>query len=202
MKKKVLAVILAAALALTMAGCGGGSTKNRTEENATEEITLDLTEETQEELPEETPSEQNPSGEEPSEEAKGTEEAAVEDAADVTELLGTDELEQYKGQKVVFRGMKSVDIEDAGGDLIRFLYNGKGTGDTGDDLYFCMEKNDETYSFIVKAGQCGPETEVYQAIETMEEDALVDLVGYVEFIEYEGPNPDIIAAITSVIPAK
>lgn len=201
MKKKVLAVILAAALALTMAGCGGGG-KSPAEDKEPEEITLDLTDAAQEEEnPEEDLSKQNPSEEDLSKEAD-TKEAAVEDARDVTELLGTDELAQYKGQKVILRGMKSVDIEDAGGDLIRFLYNSKGTGDTGDDLYFCMEKDGETYSFIVKAEQCGPETEVYQAIETMEEEAVVDLVGYLEFIEYEGPNPDIIVAVTGVTPAK
>ena len=122
----------------------------------------------------------------------------IAEAMDVTDLLGTEELQQYQNRKVVFRDMVSVDIEDVGGDLIRFLYNSEGTGDTGDDLYFCMEKDGQAYTFMVEADLCGPDTELYQMIENFEidEEAILDLEGYLCW--NDGPLPH----ITSMIPVE
>lgn len=113
----------------------------------------------------------------------------IAEAQDVTDLLGKEKLEDLQNRKVSFKSLKSVDIEDIGGDLLRLLYNSEGTGDTGDDLYFNVQKGKKTYTFLIAADLCGPETEVYQAVENMKEFAIMDLEGYL-FWE-EGPKPHI-----------
>ena len=113
----------------------------------------------------------------------------IAEAKDVTDLLGKDELVEYQNQKVAFKGLKSVDTEDPGGDLLRFLYGTDGNGYPGDDLYFSVEKDGETYLFTVESYLCGPDTDVYKAVESVEEDAIVDLEGFLYW--YEGPNPHI-----------
>ena len=67
----------------------------------------------------------------------------IAEAQDITDLLGTEDLADYKNRKVCFKGMKSVDFEDPGGDLLRYAYGPDGNGDRGDDLYFCAETGNE-----------------------------------------------------------
>lgn len=99
------------------------------------------------------------------------------EADDVTDLLGKDNLAAYKNHLVSFRGLKSVDTEDAGGDLLRFFYGPDGNGDPGDDLYFSAEKDGNTCLFKVESDLCGEGTPVYDKVTYVEEDAVIDLVG-------------------------
>lgn len=196
MKKKFLAALLAAALILSLAGCGSTSGKasgnDPSADSAAEE--QDVEEEADED---EAEVDAEAADAENAETDKAGADAAVSDEianlVDVTDLLGTDDLEQYKDQKIAIKGVKSVDTEDPGGDLLRFLYGPDGNGDPGDNLYFSVEKDGKTYQFIVDASICGPETKVYQTVESVEEDAIVDLVGIVRWNE----GPDI--AITDMI---
>lgn len=113
----------------------------------------------------------------------------IAEAADVTDLLGTDGLADYMNRKILIRDVKSVDTEDLGGDLFRFLYDTDGNGDPGDDLYFSIEKDGKTYLLVVESSLCGPDTDVYKAVESVEEDAMVDLEGFLYW--NDGPAPHI-----------
>ena len=181
MKKKLLAVLLTAALVLSLAGCGGSSGKTSGNDPSADAA---AEEQAEEETGEDKAEAEEPETDEAEDDAAESDESA--NLVDVTDLLGTDDLEQYRDQKVAIKGVKSVDTEDPGGDLLRFLYGTDGNGDPGDDLYFSVEKDGKTYQFIVDASICGPETEVYQTVENVEEDAIVDLVGIVRW--NEGPD--------------
>ena len=182
MKKKLLTVLLAAVLVLSLAGCGGSSGKASGNDPSADAAVEEEAEE------EETDDDEAEAEELETDEAEDDAAESDESAnlVDVTDLLGTDDLEQYRDQKVAIKGVKSVDTEDPGGDLLRFLYGPDGNGDSGDNLYFSVEKDGKTYQFIVDASICGPETEVYQTVENVEEDAIVDLVGIVRW--NEGPD--------------
>ena len=190
MKKKLLAVLLTVALGLSLAGCGGSSGKaSGNDPSADAAVEEDVEEE-------ETDDDEAEAENSETDEADAAESAESADLVDVTDLLGTDELEQYQDQKIAIKGVKSVDTEDPGGDLLRFLYGTDGNGDSGDDLYFSVEKDGKTYKFIVDASICGPETKVYQTVENVEEDAIVDLEGILRWNE----GPDI--AITNMTVRK
>ena len=181
MKKKLLTVLLAAVLVLSLAGCGGSSGKASGNDPSADAA---AEEQAEEETGEDKAEAEEPETDEAEDDAAESDESA--NLVDVTDLLGTDDLEQYRDQKVAIKGVKSVDTEDPGGDLLRFLYGPDGNGDSGDNLYFSVEKDGKTYQFTVDASICGPETEVYQTVENVEEDAIVDLVGIVRW--NEGPD--------------
>lgn len=102
----------------------------------------------------------------------------IAEAQDVTALLGTDDLAEYKNRKVCFKNLKSVDFEDPGGDMLRYAYGPDGNGDQGDDLYFCGEKEDGTYTFVVESRLFDSKTGLYKAVEELEEDCIMDLEGF------------------------
>ena len=129
----------------------------------------------------------------------------VAPVTDVTEFLGTDELADFMNQKVSFKGMtveaisveasteeatEAAAVEDAA-----FLYNWDGSGAQGDDLYFNVSKDGQTYQFTVESYLCGADTEVYQAVENLKVGDVIDLEGFLYW--YEGANPH----ITAVAPA-
>ena len=101
----------------------------------------------------------------------------VAETEDVTDLLGKDGLTAFKDHLVSFKGLKSVDTEDAGGDLLRFFYGPDGNGGPGDDLYFTAEKDGTAYLFKVESDLCGPGTDIYDKVTYVEEDAVIDLEG-------------------------
>ncbi|MBQ9270184.1 MAG: hypothetical protein IJ206_11850 [Oscillospiraceae bacterium] len=111
---------------------------------------------------------------------------------DVTAMLGTDELEAHQNELVSFKGMT---VEPANGDGAAFLYNWDGSGQEGDDLYFNVSLNGNTYSFTVESYLCGPDTEVYQAVKNLKVGDKIDMEGFLYW--YEGANPH----ITAVTPA-
>lgn len=121
----------------------------------------------------------------------------VAEAFDATELLGTDELVNYQNQFVSFKGLTVESAgKDADGNEVAFLYNWDGSGSEGDDLYFSVSYNGETYSFVVESYLCDASTEVYAAVKALEVGQVIDCEGFLYW--YEGVNPH----ITSVTVAE
>lgn len=118
-------------------------------------------------------------------------------ALDVTELLGTDELIAHQNQFVAFKGMT---VEAAGQDVdgadVAYLYNWDGSGEDGNDLYFNVSLNGETYTFTVESYLCDNTTEVYEAVKNLQIGDVIDMEGFLYW--YEGVNPH----ITSVTAAR
>ena len=106
----------------------------------------------------------------------------VAEAVDVTELLGTDELINKQNQLVAFKGM-TVESEA--------LYKWDGSGKEGDDLYFNVSVNGNTYNFTVESYLCGADTEVYKAVKELKKGDVIDLEGFLYW--YQGVNPHITA---------
>ena len=117
----------------------------------------------------------------------------IADAEDVTALLGTDELIKKQNKKVLFKGVKVEPIKDKDGNEVAFLYNWDGSGAEGDDLYFNVSVNGQTYNFTVESYLCGPDTDVYKAVKDFHIGDVIDLEGFLYW--YEGPNPHITAVL-------
>ena len=111
----------------------------------------------------------------------------IAEAADVTELLGTDELAAHMNEFVAFKGMTVEASKDADGNDVAFLYNWDGSGEKGNDLYFNVSVNGATYNFTVESYLCGADTEVYQAVENLAIGDVIDMEGFLYW--YEGANP-------------
>ena len=107
---------------------------------------------------------------------------------DVTELLGKDELIDHQNELVAFKGM-TVEASNDAGDA--FLYNWDGSGEKGNDLYFKVSVNGESYTFTVESYLCGQDTAVYQAVENLKVGDVIDMEGFLYW--YEGVNPHITA---------
>ena len=104
----------------------------------------------------------------------------IADATDVTALLGTDEMIEHQNQFVAFKGM-TVESEA--------IYKWDGSGADGDDLYFQVSKDGQTYTFTVESYLCGAGTEVYEAVKGLKAGDTVDMEGFCYW--YEGLNPHI-----------
>lgn len=109
---------------------------------------------------------------------------------DVTDLLGTDDLINYQNQFVAFKGM-TVEVagQDADGNDVAFLYNWDGSGEDGNDLYFNVSLNGQTYTFTVESYLCDNTTDVYNAVKNLKIGDTVDMEGFLYW--YEGVNPHI-----------
>ena len=104
----------------------------------------------------------------------------IAEATDVTALLGTDEMIEHQNQFVAFKGM-TVESEA--------IYTCDVSGAGGDDLYFQVSKDGQTYTFTVESYLCGAGTEVYEAVKGLKAGDTVDLEGFCYW--YEGLNPHI-----------
>ncbi len=107
----------------------------------------------------------------------------VATATDVTDLLGTDELIDHQNELVSFTGMTVEEYNDTGK---AFAYK---NDEPGEDLYFMVSLNGETYEFCVESYLCGQDTDVYKAVEALEIGDTVDLEGFLYW--YNGANPHI-----------
>ena len=102
----------------------------------------------------------------------------IAEAADMTALLGTDELIAKQNQKAAFKGLTVEAIE----------YK---NGEPGDDIYVTLGLNGASYSFCVERYLTAPDTEVYTTVGTLQVGDVVDVEAFVYW--YEGPNPHITA---------
>ncbi len=109
----------------------------------------------------------------------------IAEAKDVTGMLGKDELIDYQNQFVSFKGMT---VEDAGNGQA-FLYKWDNSGSDGDDLYFNVSLDGNTYTFTVESYLCDNTTEVYSAVKNLQIGDVVDMEGFLYW--YEGVNPHI-----------
>ena len=108
---------------------------------------------------------------------------------DVTDLLGTDALIDHQNEFVSFTGLTVAPSTDANGNEAAFLYNWDGSGEKGNDLYFNVTVNGQTYNFCVESYLCGQDTEVYQAVEALQIGDVINAEGFLYW--YEGVNPHI-----------
>ena len=107
-------------------------------------------------------------------------------AEDVTSMLGKDDLINHQNKFVSFKGMT---VEAAGGNDVAYLYKWDGSGQDGDDLYFNVSLNGETYTFTVESSLCDNTTDVYAAVKNLNIGDTVDMEGFLYW--YEGANPHI-----------
>ena len=105
---------------------------------------------------------------------------------DVTSLLGTDALALEMNKFVAFKDMT---VEAIGDDGAAFLYSYDGSGTEGDDLYFKVSKNGQTYTFTVESYLCGKDTDVYKQVKELKVGDTVDMEGFLYW--YNGANPHI-----------
>ncbi len=110
----------------------------------------------------------------------------VAEPVDVTDLLGTDDLINHQNQLVSFTGMTVEAADDNGA---AYLYNYDGSGTDGDDLYFKVSKDGETYTFTVESYLCDNTTDVYKAVKELKVGDTVDMEGFLYW--YDGVNPHI-----------
>lgn len=121
----------------------------------------------------------------------------VAEPVDMTELLGKEDLIEHQNELVAFKGM-TVEVagQDEDGNDVAFLYAWDGSGQDGDDLYFNVSANGETYTFTVESYLCDNTTEVYDAVKNLQIGDVIDMEGFLYW--YEGVNPH----ITSVTAAE
>lgn len=114
----------------------------------------------------------------------------VAKAEDVTALLGTDELISKQNMFVAFKGM-TVEAagQDADGNDVAYMYKWDGSGQDGDDLYFNVSYNGQTYTFTVESYLCDNTTDVYAAVKGLNIGDTIDMEGFLYW--YEGVNPHI-----------
>ena len=119
----------------------------------------------------------------------------IAEAEDVTALLGTDELASKINKKVAFKDMTVEPIKNKDDEDVAFIYNYDGSGERGPDtdLYFNVSVNGQTYTFTVESYLCGPDSDVYKAIEDLKIGDVIDLEGFLYW--YNGPNPHITAVV-------
>ncbi|MDE6530266.1 MAG: hypothetical protein K2K96_05765 [Lachnospiraceae bacterium] len=110
----------------------------------------------------------------------------VAEPLDVTDILGVeDELIAHQNELVSFTDMT---VEDAGNGEA-FMYNWDNSGTDGDDLYFNVSANGETYSFVVESYLCDNTTDVYAAVKNLQIGDVVSMEGFLYW--YNGANPHI-----------
>ncbi len=115
----------------------------------------------------------------------------IAEPLDVTELLGTEELIGHQNEYVTFTGLTVEASKDADGNEAAYLYNWDGSGTDGDDLYFNVSANGQTYTFLVESYLCDSSSEVYQAVKNLKAGDTIDAEGFLYW--YEGVNPHITA---------
>lgn len=113
----------------------------------------------------------------------------VAEPLDVTDSLGSDDLEKYMNQSIAMKGLKVEASKDANGEDAAFLYNYDGSGTEGDDLYFNVSANGATYTFTVESYLCGKDTDVYKAVENLNIGDTIDIEGFLYW--YEGAQPHV-----------
>lgn len=81
----------------------------------------------------------------------------------------------------------TVEAANDAGDA--FLYKWDGSGTEGDDLYFNVSLDGNTYTFTVESYLCDKDSDVYKAVQNLKVGDVVDMEGFLYW--YEGVNPHI-----------
>lgn len=115
----------------------------------------------------------------------------IAEPADVTALIGAEDLAAYQNKYVKFSKMTVEPKTDSSGEQVAFLYNWDGSGKDGDDLYFDASAGGEKLTFTVESSLCGPDTDVYKAVKSLKVGDTVDLNGFLYW--YNGANPHIVS---------
>ena len=113
----------------------------------------------------------------------------VAEAEDMTALLASEELVNHQNKFASFKGMTVEASKDAEGNDVAFLYNWDGSGEDGNDLYFNVSLDGQTYTFTVESYLCDNTTDVYAAVKNLQIGDVVDMEGFLYW--YEGANPHI-----------
>lgn len=113
----------------------------------------------------------------------------VAEPLDATSLLTDEALIDHQNEFASFKGMTVEPSTDADGNEVAFLYNWDGSGSQGDDLYFNVSVDGNTYTFTVESYLCGKDTDVYKAVEALNVGDVVDMEGFLYW--YEKVNPHI-----------
>lgn len=100
----------------------------------------------------------------------------IAEAADLTSLLGKDEMFDHQNELAAFKGMTVKAIE----------YK---NGEPGDDIYVTLTKDGADYSFCVEVYLTGTDSDVYKTVSSLKTDDVVDVEAFVYW--YEGMNPHI-----------
>ena len=116
-------------------------------------------------------------------------------AKDVTALLASEELVKSQNQFVAFKGMTVEASKDADGNDVAYLYKWDGSGQDGDDLYFNVSLDGNTYTFTVESYLCDSSTDVYAAVKALNIGDKIDMEGFLYW--YEGVNPHITSVKTA-----
>ena len=112
----------------------------------------------------------------------------IAEPVDITNLLGTDEIEAHMNQAI---SVKDAIVADKGGGAA-FYYNWDNSGEDGNcDLYFDLEINGGVYTFVARRYLTVPGSEVYEAVKNLKVGDTVDVQGFLYW--YEGPQPHITA---------
>ena len=102
----------------------------------------------------------------------------IAEAADVTALLGTDDLIKHQNQFVAFKGVSIEAVEYKGGQA-------------GNDVYVTVSYNGASYNFCVESYLTGPDSDTYKAVEALNVGDVVDIEGFLYW--YQGVNTHITA---------
>lgn len=114
----------------------------------------------------------------------------VAPAKDVTATLANEtELLKLQNMFVAVKGATVVASKDKEGTEKPFLYKWDGSGQQGDDVYFNVSVNGETYTFCIESYFCGKNTDVYKAAEALKVGDKIDLEGFLYW--YEGAQPHV-----------
>ena len=121
----------------------------------------------------------------------------VEEAADVTALMGTEELADHMNELVAVKGLTVAASKDAEGNEVPFLYKWDGSGAQGDDIYFNVTLGETTYTFTVNAYMIGTgaDSDVYKAVEALQIGDKIDIEGFLYWYDAAQPH------VTAVTPA-
>ena len=113
----------------------------------------------------------------------------VAEPTDITADLASDSVIDHQNEFVTFTGMTVEPSTDAEGNEVAYLYNYDGSGSQGDDLYFNVSVDGNTYTFTVESYLCDKDSDVYKAVEGLKVGDTVDMEGFLYW--YEGVNPHI-----------
>ena len=105
----------------------------------------------------------------------------IAEAADVTALLGKDELANHMNEFVAVKGATVAAYDEAGA---AFAY--KNPEEKNDDLYFKVTVDGQTYDFCVEKYLRDESTDVYKAVEGLKVGDVIDLEGFLYW--YNGAN--------------